>query len=122
MAVRTLLRDVGRDTRWVMGSYALWGVGEGLWMFIQPLYAKSLGATPDQAGFMIGLWGLGRLLFILPSGILADRFGARRLMLPGWYLGLTGVAIMALAPDWRWAAPGFLVYGVSAAAIPVSNL
>ncbi len=122
MAVRTLLRDVGRDTRWVMGSYALWGVGEGLWMFIQPLYAKSLGATPDQAGFMIGLWGLGRLLFILPSGILADRFGARRLMLPGWYLGLTGVAIMALAPDWRWAAPGFLVYGFSAAATSVTNL
>ena len=120
--MRTLLRDVGRDTRWVMWSYALWGVGEGLWMFIQPLYAKSLGATPDQAGFMIGLWGLGRLLFILPSGILADRFGARRLMLPGWYLGLTGVAIMALAPDWRWAAPGFLVYGFSAAAIPVTNL
>lgn len=121
-AVRTLIHDVGRDTRWVMWSYALWGVGEGLWMFLQPLYLKSLGATPDQAGFVIGLWGLGRLLVMLPSGMLADRFGARRLMVPGWYLGLAGVLIMALAPDWRWAAPGFLVYGFSASAIPVTNL
>jgi predicted MFS family arabinose efflux permease len=120
--MRTLVHDIGRDTRWVMWSYALWGVGEGLWMFIQPLYIKSLGATPDQAGFVIGLWGLGRLLFVLPAGILADRFGARRLMLPGWYLGLAGVLIMALAPDWRWAAPGYLIYGFSAAAIPATNL
>ena len=69
-----LWRDIGRDTRLVMVSYALWGIGEGLWMFIQPLYVKSLGASPEQAGFVIGLWGWGRLLFILPAGILADRW------------------------------------------------
>ncbi len=120
--MRRLWHDVGRDTRWVMISYMVWGIGEGLWMFIQPLYVKSLGATPDQAGFVIGMWGVGRLLIILPAGILADRWGTRGLLLPGWYLGLAGVVIMALAPDWRWAAPGFLVYGFSALAIPISNL
>lgn len=117
-----LWHDIGRDTRLVMVSYMLWGIGEGLWMFIQPLYAKSLGASPEQAGFVIGMWGWGRLLFILPVGILADRRGARRMLMPGWYMGFLGVLIMALAPDWRWAAPGFFVYGISAAAIPVSNL
>jgi MFS transporter, ACDE family, multidrug resistance protein len=120
--LRQLWRDAGRDTRLVMISFFLWGVGEGLWMFIQPLYVKSLGASPEQAGFVIGLWGWGRLLFILPAGLLADRWGARRLLLPGWYIGSVGVLIMTIAPDWRWAAPGFLVYGISASAIPVSNL
>jgi MFS family permease len=120
--VQTLWRDIGRDTRLVMASFTLWGIGEGLWMFIQPLYVKSLGATPAQTGFVLGMWGLGRLLFLLPAGILADRWRVRRLLLPGWYLGLAGVLIMALAPDWRWAAPGFLVYGISAIAIPVTNL
>lgn len=117
-----LWRELGRDTRWVMGSYTLWGVGEGLWMYLQPLYVKSLGADPAQTGFVIGMWGLARLLFILPAGILADRWGARRLMIPGWYAGLLGVLIIALAPDWRWAAPGFLIYGVSSAAIPSTNV
>ncbi len=42
--------------------------------------------------------------------------------MPGWYLGLAGVLMMALAPDWRWAAPAFFVYGISAIAIPVTNL
>jgi MFS family permease len=120
--MRKLWHDIGRDTRWVLLSFLLWGTGEGLWMFIQPLYVKSLGATPDQTGLVIGMWGLGRLLFILPAGILADRWGPRRLLLPGWYLGLGGVLMMALAPDWRWAAPGFLVYGFSAIAIPITNL
>ena len=46
--MRQLWRDAGRDTRLVMWSYVLRGIGEGLWMFIQPLYAKSLGATPEQ--------------------------------------------------------------------------
>lgn len=120
--MRHLWHDVGRDSRWVLISFALWGIGEGLWMFIQPLYLQSLGATPGQAGFVIGLWGMGRLLFVLPVGILADRWGSRRLLLPGWYLGLLGVVIIALAPDWRWTAPGFLIYGMSAIAIPVTNL
>jgi MFS family permease len=120
--MRKLWQDIGRDTRWVMWSYMLWGIGEGLWMFIQPLYVKSLGATPDQTGLVIGMWGLGRLLFILPAGILADRWPARRLLLPGWFLGLTGVLVIALAPNWRWAAPGFLIYGFSAIAIPITNL
>ena len=113
---------LGRDTRWVMIAYGLWGVGEGLWMFLQPLYLESLGATSTQTGSTLGMWGMGRLLFILPSSILADRIGARRLMLPGWYIGLAGVAIIALAPNWHWAALGFLVYGMSAIAIPITNL
>jgi MFS family permease len=117
-----LWRDIGRDTRLVLISYVLWGIGEGLWMFIQPLYVKSLGATPDQTGLVIGMWGLGRLLFVLPAGILADRWSVRKLLLPGWYLGLTGILIIALAPNWQWAAPGFLVYGFSAIAIPITNL
>ena len=51
--MRQLWQDVGRDTRLIMIAYALWAVGEGLWMFIQPLYLKELGATPGQAGFVI---------------------------------------------------------------------
>ncbi len=117
-----LWRDMGRDTRWVMTSYWLWGVGEGLWLYMQPLYVKSLGATPAQTGVVLSMWGMARLIFILPVGILADRSPARRLMLPGWYAGVGGVLMIALAPDWRWAIPGFFMYGLSAVAIPITNL
>lgn len=117
-----LWRDLGRDTRWVLWSYFLWGVGEGLWIYMQPLYVRSLGASPAQTGLVLGMWGVGRLLFILPAGILADRYDARRLLIPGWYIGALGVLIIALAPGWQWAALGFLIYGISAAAIPITNL
>ncbi len=119
--MRQLWRDLGRDTRLMMLSYLLWGVAEGLWMFLLPLYMKFLGATPDQTGLVIGLWGAGRLLVILPAGWLADRLGARRVLLPGWYAGLLGVLGLALAPNWRWAVPAMWMYGASAAVIPVAN-
>ena len=71
-----LWRQIGRDTRWVMTSYLLWGVGEGLWLYIQPLYVRSLGATSAETGFAMGMWGLARLLFILPVGVVSDRASA----------------------------------------------
>jgi predicted MFS family arabinose efflux permease len=120
--VLKLWRQIGRDTRWVMTSYLLWGVGEGLWLYIQPLYVRSLGATSAETGFAMGMWGLARLLFILPVGVVSDRASARRIMLPGWYAGALGVLTLALAPGWRWAAFGFLLYGLSSVAIPVTNL
>ncbi len=120
--MRQLWRDLGRDTRLMMLSYLLWGIAEGLWMVLLPLYLKFLGATPGQGGFVIGLWGAGRLFVILPAGWLGDRIGARRVMLPGWYAGLIGVVGLALAPDWRWTIPAMLMYGVSASVIPVTNL
>jgi len=65
---------------------------------------------------------LARLLFILPIGVVSDRASARRIMLPGWYAGALGVLTLALAPGWQWAAFGFLLYGLSSLAIPVTNL
>ncbi|MBN1284672.1 MAG: MFS transporter [Anaerolineae bacterium] len=112
---------LGRNARWLSLSYLLWGVGEGLWIYIQTLYIKELGATPEQIGFVLGLSWLIKLLIYLPVGWLGDRFGPRQVMIPAWVVGTVGVIGIALAPDWRWLVPAFVCYGMSGAAVPLSS-
>jgi len=105
----------------VAAALFLWGVGEGLWMYIRPLYIAELGGSPVEIGQVLGLAGLGAALVMLPTGRLIDRFGPRRLMIPGWWLGLAGTVGLALAPDWRWSIPAFVLYAVSSFAVPAIN-
>lgn len=113
---------IGHNTRTLAISIMFWAVGEGLWLHIQPLYLSSLGATSKQVGFILGIAGLARLLVMIPAGLLADRYGARQVMLPCWYLGVIGVICVAAAPNFYLLALGFFLYGASAAAIPIINL
>ena len=124
----------GRLARWLrpyqmMGPAArrlsvalfLWGVGEGLWMYIRPLYVAELGGTPTQIGQVLAIGGLAPMLFMLPAGRLSDLIGPRKLMIGGWWIGTLATALLAFAPDWNWLAPAFFLYGVSASVIPAMN-
>jgi predicted MFS family arabinose efflux permease len=102
-------------------SFFLWGVGEGLWFYIQPLYPESLGATPSQAGVTLGLMGVGRLAAILPFTLGLTRFPSRMVFLPGYICGPLSMAVAVVAPSWQVAGLAFFLYGItSAALIPIS--
>ena len=55
------------------------GAASGMLQMVLPLYALSLQATTLQLGLIAGASGIGRLLVVIPSGLLIDRFGARQL-------------------------------------------
>src|SRR6266568_5148931 len=57
------------------------GVATGMMQMTIPLYAMSLKATTLQLGLIAGASGIGRLLVVLPSGLLIDRYGARLLFI-----------------------------------------
>lgn len=118
----TVWRGMGRNTRIMAVAMMLWAVGEGLWLHIQPLYLSSLDASAEQTGFILAMSGLARLLMMLPAGFLADRYGARRVMLPGWYFGFFGVVLIAAASNFYLLGVGFFLYGCSSYVIPIINL
>lgn len=115
-------KSIGSNTRTMAIALILWAVGEGLWTYIQPLYLAKLGAEPKQIGLILSVSGVARLFLMLPSGMLADRYGARQLLIPGWVLGLVGVVFIAGATNLYVVGFGFFLYGASAMAIPVINL
>jgi MFS family permease len=112
---------MGPAARRRSGAVFLWGVGEGLWMYIRPLYVAELGGDPVQIGQVLAISGLAPVLFMLPAGRLSDLFGPRKLMIACWWVGTLATALLAVVPDWTWLGLGFFLYSVSASAIPAMN-
>jgi len=48
-----------------------------------PLYSLELGAGPAVASFVTAGIGIGMVLFDVPAGFLASRFGDKHIMLAG---------------------------------------
>ena len=116
------MSDLSRNNRLMMLALFLWASGEGLFVFIQPIYIQQLGATPAQIGSVLALAGLGLALAYLPGGILADRAPRKPVLLIGWVLGIVGALMLAFARDWRGAIPGILIYSLSAMCVPAISL
>jgi len=112
---------MNRDTRLVALALLLWGLGEGLFLHIQPLYIEQLGANPVQIGGLLSARSVVSAGSFLPAGALADRLPRKWVMWGGWVLGLAGVLLAGLARTWQWLIPGLLLYSFSAYCIPVIN-
>lgn len=109
---------LNRDNQLVTLSLLLWGLGEGLFLFLEPWYIGQLGATPTQIGTVLSLAGFVTVIIYLPGGILSDRFDRKRMMLGGYALGALGTLLMAAAHQWQTLTPGLLVYALSSYCIP----
>ena len=112
---------MNRDTRLIALALLLWGFGEGLFLYIQPLYIEQLGANPVQIGGLLSAMSVVSALAFLPAGALSDRVPRKWVMWGGWVLGLAGVLLTGLAHTWQGLIPGLLVYSFSAYCMPVIN-
>jgi MFS family permease len=110
-----------RDVRLVGLALFLWGFGEGLFFYIQPLYIEQLGAKPVQIGGLLSVANVARAATYLPAGLLADSLPRKWVMAGGWITGFIGILLIALARSWQGLIPGLLVYALSAYCIPVIN-
>jgi predicted MFS family arabinose efflux permease len=101
------------DLIWVALSLFLWGIGEGMFLYFQPIYLQQLGADPLQIGAFIGAVGGSMVLTHIPAGYLSDRLGRRQMLWVAWIFGVIATWIMALAKGLPWFVGGMLVYGLT---------
>ena len=73
-----------KDFVYLAISLFTWGLGEGLFMYFQPLYLEELGASPISIGAILGIVGISMTVVHIPAGYLADRIGRRKLVWAGW--------------------------------------
>lgn len=106
------------DLRWISLAIFLSGVAEGLSFGFQTLYVQWLGATPAQIGLVFGAAGLVTIAVYVPAGWLADRWRRKPIILAAWLSTLVTFTWLALAPDWRWAVPGFMLYALGSFSRP----
>ena len=90
-----------------------WGLGEGLFIFFQPIYLEQLGADPITIGAILGGFGMAVTLSHIPAGFLADRVGRKPLMVAAWITGTITCWIMALADSLFIFSIGLILYGTT---------
>src|SRR5689334_4385613 len=100
-----------RDNRLLALSLFTWGLGEGLFIYIQSLYLRELGADPQAIGGILAAVAAAAGLAHILAGMLTDRFGRKPVLLAGWLLGLGSAALMFLARDLQWFVIGLVAYG-----------
>ena len=104
---------MSRDLILIAISMFTWGVGEGMFLYFQPIYLQQLGADPVRIGAILGGFGLMMTISHMPAGYLADRLGRRPVMQAAWVLGVLATWIMALAGSLPIFVSGLLLYGVT---------
>ncbi len=112
---------MNRNLLFVIISLFTWGMGEGLFIYFQPIYLQELGADPVLIGGLLGAMGIAMALAQIPSGILADKIGSRSMMWASWIMGTVAAFGMTMARSLPVFAIGLILYGASAFAIAPMN-
>jgi DHA1 family multidrug resistance protein-like MFS transporter len=102
-----------RDLILIGTAMFAWGVGEGLFIYFQPIYLEQLGADPIMIGTILGGFGLTMTISHIPAGYLADRIGRKPLMVAAWTTGTIAAWVMALAPSLSIFVVGLFIYGMT---------
>lgn len=74
----------------------LTGFCSGIFSIALPLYVVSLGAGVGQVGLVKGMSGIGALLMVLPSGLLIDNYGTKRLYILGSIISAVTTVILVV--------------------------
>jgi len=78
-----------------------------------PLYLEGLHATEMEIGLVIALSSVAATALMLPSGLLIDRVGKRRMLLLSVTLATFPTAILSVIGDWRMVIPFAMILNAS---------
>ncbi|MGC5568363.1 MFS transporter [Streptomyces sp. FR-108] len=96
--------------RW-LGAYASSAIGDNVY-YVALSWAAVQAGTPSQAGLVMAASALPRALLMLGGGVIADRFGPRRVLLTG--NGVRCAAVVAVAALLLVSSPGLWLLGALA--------
>jgi len=80
-----------------------------------PLFIKDLGASVLEMGIVLFLGGLTATMFMLPSGVLADRYNRRKLFIISNLIGATAILLYTTIENWVQVIPWAILANVSSA-------
>lgn len=113
-------------------AWTIWGLGALFYLFaFYQRVAPAVMTDQLMAEFAIGGAALGNLSAFyfyayvamqIPTGVMADRWGPRRVLAAGAGVAAIGSLLFAFAPDFGWAGVGRLLVGASVAVAFVSTL
>ena len=112
---------MNRNLTLVAVSLFAWGIGEGLFIYFQPLYLQEWGADPLLIGAIFSAMGIAMAASQIPAGYLSDRFGSRNIMFGSWFIGTIAAWFMALAGSMPMFVAGIVMYGLTGFVVAPMN-
>lgn len=79
----------------------------------QPIYMTSLGATPLILGYLNSISGAVNTILSIPTGILADKVGIKRVLLLTLGISILSTLVFGVANTWQVAAVGLILSAVA---------
>ena len=100
------------NARFFLFAIFLNGIGNGIFEVISQLYFISLGFDGEAIGSLIMMNPVGALLMYTPAGILADRYGRKKMMVGGFILTTIGIILFLSSKDLAILRLSFLIVGL----------
>ena len=100
-----------RDLKLIFASNFIGAVGDGLYVYLLPLYIRGMQATSADVGFLFSILTLSTALTIIPGGILADRFDRKKVIILGWAVWMPLPLMFSMATNWTQLIPIMSLYG-----------
>jgi MFS family permease len=104
---------MNRDLTLIAIALFTWGIGEGSYLYFQPIYLEKLGASPVAIGAVLGAVGFAMAITHIPAGYLADRLGRRKILWAAWISGFAAALVMSLANSLAVFVTGMILYGLT---------
>ena len=121
-------RDVIKDVfskKNILGiaiTSSMWSLGNMGWRPFWSLYIKNeLGASITVLGMLSMIQTSQSLLFQLPGGIIADRWGRRKIIVYGTSLRIIPPIIYLMATSWVHVIPAIIINGMASIYMPAFN-
>ena len=113
-------------------AWVIWGLGAGFFLLgffhrVAPAVlhrelSLDFGLSAATLGSLSALYFYSYAAMQVPTGLLVDRLGPRRLLLGGLLVSTLGALIFAFAPDLIWAGIGRFLIGGSVSVAFVCTL
>jgi MFS family permease len=84
-----------------------------LWWPYKSLFILELGASNEILGLLVMVETLGGMFLQIPGGVLADRYGRKRVIIAAAILGFGSPIIYLFARDWIQLVPALLLASTS---------
>ena len=104
--------SLNRDLQILFTSNLFASFGDGLTIYLLPLFIRNLNATPENVGFLYSVLMIASATTIIPGGLLAERFDLKKIMIVGWAVWVPVPLLFALATDWTQMIPAMFFYGI----------
>ena len=100
-----------RDLKLLFISNFIGAIGDGLYVYLLPLYLRDLQASSAEVGLLYSILTVSTALTIIPGGFLADRFDRKKVMILGWAVWVPIPLMFSVSTHWTQLIPAMSLYG-----------